>query len=151
MSRVTSAWDTNRRAAKDNITQAVPVKIRSMPMNKPITQSAEEGHCFQISNPKSKVIAPLSSNQCHSGNRQELLAVPLTSNPNALVMAVQKRVVLPMEMECMTGVPHEQELIEEAIVAEHRILKELFSGAIDTSTDRKVNLSASLRGGVRMT
>jgi len=83
--------------------------------------------------------------------RQELPAVPLTSNPNALVMAVQKRVVLPMEMECMTGVPHEQELIEEAIVAEHRILKELFSGAIDTSTDRKVNLSASLRGGVRMT
>ena len=52
-----------------------------------------------------------------------------------------------MVMECMAGVPHEQELIEEAMAAEHRALKELFSGAIDTSTDRKVNLSASLRGG----
>jgi len=58
--------------------------------------------------------------------RQELPAVPLTSNPNALVMAVQKRVVLPMEMECMTGVPYEQELIKEAMAAEHRAPKRAF-------------------------
>ena len=69
MSRVTSGWDTNRRAAKDNITQALPVNISSIPINKPITQRAEEGHCFQMSSPKSKVIAPLSRSQCHSGNR----------------------------------------------------------------------------------
>jgi len=41
----------------------------------------------------------------------ELSAVPVPANPNALVMAVQKGVVSPQEVEHLTGVPYEAGLI----------------------------------------
>lgn len=44
----------------------------------------------------------------------ELSAVPVPANPQALVMAVQKGVVSPWEVENLTGVPFEEGLAEEA-------------------------------------
>ena len=44
----------------------------------------------------------------------ELSAVPVPANPQALVMAVQKGVVSPREVENLTGVPFEEKLVEEA-------------------------------------
>jgi len=40
----------------------------------------------------------------------ELSAVPVPANPNALIMAVQKGVVSPREVEDLTGVPFESDL-----------------------------------------
>jgi hypothetical protein len=40
----------------------------------------------------------------------ELSAVPVPANPNALIMAVQKGVVSPREVEDLTGVPFEADL-----------------------------------------
>jgi HK97 family phage prohead protease len=44
----------------------------------------------------------------------ELSAVPVPANPNALMMAVQKGVVNPREVEEVMGVPYEADLIQEA-------------------------------------
>jgi HK97 family phage prohead protease len=44
----------------------------------------------------------------------ELSAVPVPANPNALMMAVQKGVVNPREVEEVMGVPYEADLVEEA-------------------------------------
>jgi HK97 family phage prohead protease len=44
----------------------------------------------------------------------ELSAVPVPANPQALIMAVQKGVVNPREVEEVMGVPYEADLIQEA-------------------------------------
>jgi len=44
----------------------------------------------------------------------ELSAVPVPANPQALIMAVQKGVVNPQEVEEVMGVPYEADLIQEA-------------------------------------
>jgi uncharacterized protein len=44
----------------------------------------------------------------------ELSAVPVPANPQALIMAVQKGVVSPGEVETLTGVPFEERLVHEA-------------------------------------
>jgi HK97 family phage prohead protease len=44
----------------------------------------------------------------------ELSAVPVPANPQALIMAVQKGVVNPQEVEEIMGVPYEADLIQEA-------------------------------------
>lgn len=44
----------------------------------------------------------------------ELSAVPVPANPNALMLAVQKGIATPKDIETMTGVPFEPDLMKEA-------------------------------------
>jgi len=44
----------------------------------------------------------------------ELSAVPVPANPNALMLAVQKGVLTPGEVEEVMGVPYEEDLMQEA-------------------------------------
>src|SRR5262249_42961105 len=52
----TGAW----RIAKARNTQAQPLKSRSMPTIKPITQAADSGKCRQMYRPKNKLMKPLT-------------------------------------------------------------------------------------------
>ncbi len=57
------------RRPRANITQAQPLKIISMPMNRPMTHNAASGNWRLMMMPNSKVTPPLSSTQPQSWNR----------------------------------------------------------------------------------
>src|SRR5262249_47003418 len=54
--------------SKANAIQAPPLKISSIPTNRPITQSPETGHCARTRMPSTNVIRPLSACQPQSGS-----------------------------------------------------------------------------------
>ena len=50
-------------AASPSMTSAQPLKIMSIPTNRPITQSPDSGHCRQMATPRSRLISPCRSSQ----------------------------------------------------------------------------------------
>src|SRR5262249_35018388 len=50
-------------ATSPSMTSDQPLKIMSIPTNRPMTHSPDTGHCRQMRTPRSTLIAPCNSNQ----------------------------------------------------------------------------------------
>ena len=70
------------RTARPSMIHDQPLKIKSMPRNKPITQKAASGNCRQIMMPSRNVIMPLTRAQPHPEKRW-LIAMIMRKSPPA--------------------------------------------------------------------